>query len=441
MEITYPQAAGLDVHKKTVVACSITVDALGEMHHETRTFATMTRDLLALADWLTGHGVTHVAMESTGEFWKPVYNLLEGSFTVLVVNAQHIKSVPGRKTDVADAAWIADLLRHGLLRGSFIPPRPQRDLRDLTRQRSNLVQDQAQVVNTLQKVLEGANLKLSAVATDLQGVSARAILAGIVAGETDTTALAELARGRLRAKRAELDQALRGRVRDHHRFLIGQHLTHLDFLQEQIAQFGEQITLLLATAFPSPPSTGSDWANVTGCVRLDQVLAPEPPLGGEQAIALLDTIPGVARRVAETLVAEIGPSVEHFRSAKSLARWARLCPGNNESAGKRHSGRTGAGNPQVRTALVQAAHAAVRVKDCYLAHVYHRLAVRRGAKRALVAVAHRILIAAYHVLLGRQPYDDRALVENAQERSVEHLRRRLERHGYTVTREPLPVPA
>jgi transposase len=438
MEITYPRCAGLDVHKKTVVACAITVDANGGMRQETRTFATMTRDVLALADWLTTQGVTHVAMESTGELWKPIYNLLEGSFEVLVVNAQHIKAVPGRKTDVADAAWIADLLRHGLLRGSFIPPLPQRDLRDLTRQRTNLIRERAQVVNTLQKVLEWANLKLTAVATDVQGVSARAILAAIVAGETDPTVLAELARGRLRAKRAQLDQALQGRVRDHHRFLISQHLAHLDFLEEQIAQFNAQIAALLATAFPPPPSPGL--AERAGQPPTARPVADEPPLGGEQAIALLDTIPGVARRVAETLLAEVGVMVEHCRSAKSLARWARLCPGNNESAGKRHSGRTGAGNPTLRTVLVQAAHAAVRVKDTYLAHVYHRLAARRGAKRAIIAVAHRILIAAYHILRSRRPYDGRALVAKADERTDEHLRRRLERRGYTVRREPASAP-
>jgi transposase len=439
MEITYPRCAGLDVHKKTVVACAITVDATGEIRQETRTFTTMTSDVLALADWLTTQGVTHVAMESTGELWKPLYNILEGSCEVLVVNAQHIKTVPGRKTDVADAAWIADLLRHGLLRGSFIPPLAQRDLRDLVRQRMNLVQEQAQVANTLQKVLEWANLKLTAVVTDIQGVSARAILDAIVAGETDADVLAELARGRLRAKRAQLDQALQGRVRDHHRFLIGQHLAHLDFLDEQIGQFTAQIATHVAAAFPPPP-TDSDDAETGPTVEAPR-LSTDRPLGGEQAIALLDTIPGVARRVAEIVLAEVGVSVERFLSAKSLARWARLCPGNSESAGKRRSGRTGSGNPTLRVALVQAAHAAVKVKDSYLAHVYHRLAARRGARRAIIAVAHRILIAAYHILRSHRPYDDRALVANADQRTDDHLRRRLERRGYTVTREAPPAHA
>ena len=243
MEVTYPACAGLDVHKKTVVACVLVSGPTAEPHQETRTFATMTADLLALADWLAGQGVTHVAMESTGEYWKPVYNLLEGTGTVLLVNAAQIKNVPGRKTDVGDAQWIADLLRHGMLRGSFVPPLPQRDLRDLTRQRASLVQERAMVVNHLQKVLEWANLKLAGVATDVTGVSARAMLAALAEGQTDPAALADLARGRLRAKREQLEQALAGRVRDHHRFMLAQHLIHLDFLEEQIAVFDARIML------------------------------------------------------------------------------------------------------------------------------------------------------------------------------------------------------
>jgi transposase len=443
MNLLYPQSAGLDVHKKTVVACALTVDAHGEMHEATQTFATMTPDLLALADWLGQQGVTHVAMESTGEYWKPVHSLLEGNFTVLVVNAQHLKTVPGRKTDVGDAAWIADLLRHGLLTGSYIPPLAQRDLRDLTRQRTNLVQERAQVSNTLQKVLEWANLKLGDVVSDVTGVSARAMLTAIVDGQTDPTALAELARGRLRSKRAILDRALVGRVRPHHRFLLRQHLTHLDFLEEQIAQFDEQIASQLATTFPAP---GGEPPPPRGDSAEPPVLPlPPAPLGAEQALALLDTIPGVARRVAETLLAEIGTEVTRFRSAKSLARWARLCPGNNESAGKRLSGRIGAGNPNLRAALVQAAHAAVRVKECYLARVYQRLVVHRGAKRAIIAVAHRILIATYHILLQRQPYADHALVVQDAAAKLARLRRRIqrdgiERDGYRVTIELIPSP-
>lgn len=246
MDVTYTHCAGLDVHKKSVVACCITPGIKGEKQVEIRTFGTMTADLLALSDWLSSKGVTHVAMESTGEFWKPLYNILEGNFELLVVNARHIKNVPGRKTDVKDAEWIADLLRHGLLRGSFIPPQPQRDLRDLTRQRTNLVQDRATVVNRLQKVCEWSNIKLSAVATDITGVSARAMLEAILAGNTTPTALAELAKGRLRNKRSELERALNGVVRDHHRFMLAQHLAQIDFLDEQIALFDEQIALHMA---------------------------------------------------------------------------------------------------------------------------------------------------------------------------------------------------
>src|SRR3712207_1356444 len=241
MHVLYPHCAGIDVHKKTAVVCCRTTAADGTVTTETRTFSTMTADLLTLSDWLTSQGVTHVALESTGEFWKPLYNLLEGTFVILVVNAQHMHNVPGRKTDVKDAEWIADLLAHGLLRGSFIPPEPQRDLRDLTRQRTILVRERAEVVQRLQKVLEWANLKLASVATDVAGRSARAMLEAIVDGQSDVAVLAELARGRMRSKRAELERALDGRVRDHHRFLIAKHLIHIDFLDEQIADFDAQI--------------------------------------------------------------------------------------------------------------------------------------------------------------------------------------------------------
>jgi transposase len=432
MEVTYPACAGLDVHKKTVVACALLSGPAPEPRRETRSFGTMTADLLALADWLVGLGVTHVAMESTGELWKPVYNLLEGTCTVLVVNAAQIKHVPGRKTDVGDAQWIADLLRHGLLRPSFIPPLPQRDLRDLTRQRASLVQERAMVVNQLQKVLEWANLKLAGVATDVTGVSARAMLQAIVAGETDPTALADLARKRLRAKRAQLEQALAGRVRDHHRFMLAHHLTHLEFLEEQLTAFDARIADHLATALGPPPDAPP---TETGPAALRR--PEDPPLDGPQAVALLDTIPGIGRQVAEVVVAEVGTAMERFGSPRRLARWAKLCPGTNESAGKRHSGRTGAGNRALRSALVQAAHAAVRVGDCYPARVYRRLVGRRGAKRAIIAVAHRLLHAIYYVLLYRSPYVDYQPPAESRQSQVDALRRRLEREGYNVTLEPI----
>jgi transposase len=449
MEIVNTRCAGLDVHKKTVVACCLVGEAGKRVERQTQTFPTMTADLLRLADWLGAQGITTVAMESTGEFWKPVYALLEGRFAVLVVNAQHIKNVPGRKTDVKDAEWIADLLRHGLVRGSFIPPLAQRDLRDLTRQRTNLVEERAAVVNQLQKVLEWANLKLAGVATDITGVSARAMLEAIVAGEAEPTVLAELAQGRLRAKRAALEQALSGRVRAHHRFLLAEHLTHLDFLEEQIARFDDQITAHLASALPGspdplpPPDPPDPPAPAEDLSPRDP---PAPPasddLGGTQAVALLDTIPGVGTRVAEVLVAEVGLDMGRFGDARRLARWARLAPGNHQSAGKRLSGKIGNGNRALRSALVQAAHGAVKVKDCYLAQVYHRLAARRGRKRAIIAVAHRILQCAYRILLGCEAYQDYAPKPRAKPQvNVASLVNQLLQAGYKATLEPLPVGA
>jgi transposase len=447
MDVLYTHCAGLDVHKKTVVACCLTPGADGTPKREIRTFSTMTHDLLALADWLSSLGITHVAMEATGEFWKPIYTVLEATFTVLVVNAHHIKTVPGRKTDVKDAEWIADLLRHGLLKASFIPPLPQRDLRDLTRQRTNLVQDRATVVNRLQKVLEWANIKLTSVATDVTGVSARAMLEGIVAGEGDPATLAALAHGRMRSKRAALEQALTGRVREHHRYLLAQHLLHLDFLDEQIEELEQQITTMVA---PDPPADVPP-TDRTGGRTLEQVTedgAAEAGTGSvlswSAAVELLDTIPGVGRTAAEQIVAEIGTDMDRFASAAHLASWAKVCPGTNESAGKRRSGATGQGNRWLRTVLVQAAWAAVRVKDCHLASVYHRLAGRRGVKKAIMAVAHRILVAAYYMLRGQEPYREPGAPPADEQRKAQVLSRmlkRIENLGYKVRLEPIDAVA
>lgn len=432
MEVTYTHCAGLDVHKKTVVACCIIPGLKGEKQIEIRTFETMTADLLALSDWLATKAVTHVAMESTGEFWKPVYNILEGNFELLVVNAKHIKNVPGRKTDVKDAEWIADLLRHGLLRGSFIPPQAQRDLRDLTRQRTNLVQDRATVVNRLQKVLEWANLKLSAVATDITGVSARGMLKAILDGKTTPETLAELAKGRLRNKRSELARALHGHVRDHHRFLLAEHLAQLDFLDEQIARFDTEITRYMTP--PVAPSAADDTPAATVA-----------PLTWTAAVELLDTIPGVNQRTAELLLAEIGADMSRFPSAAHLVSWAKVAPGNNESAGKRFSGATGQGNRWLRTGIVQAAWAAVKVKKSYLSSFYHRLAGRRGAKRAIIAVAHRMLTAVYHMLTKREAYHDLGatyLDERNQTNLIKRTVKRFAQLGYQVNIEPIqPVGA
>jgi transposase len=363
MNVLYTHCCGLDIHKKTVVACLIISTAGPEPVKETRTFRTMTADLLALADWLQEAGCTHVAMESTGVYWRPVYNLLEGQCELLVVNAQHIKAVPGRKTDVKDAAWIAELLRHGLLRGSFIPAKPQRQLRELTRYRSTLVQDRARTLNRLQAVLEDANLKLASVVTDIAGVSARAMLEAILAGQRDVETLADLARGRLRAKRDQLQAALEGRVTAHHSFLLTEHLSMLDALDEAIERVSEEIGQRLAT--------------------------------DQEAIALLDTIPGVGQRAAEILIAEIGTDMSRFPSAKHLASWAGMCPGNYESGGKRLSGKTRKGSRWLRQVLVEIAHVASKTKNTYLAAQYRRIAARRGKKRALIALGHTVLTIVY----------------------------------------------
>lgn len=448
MEVLYPHCAGLDVHKKTVVVCCLTPGADGTPTREIRTFSTMTQDLLALSDWLSTLGITHVALEATGEFWKPVYNILEASFTVLVVNAHHIKNVPGRKTDIKDAEWIATLLRHGLLRASFIPPLPQRDLRDLTRQRTNLVQDRATVVNRLQKVLEWGNIKLASVATNVIGVSARAMLEGIVAGEADPAALAELAQGRMRSKRAALEQALTGRVREHHRYLLAQHLMHLDFLDEQVEELEQQIARMIAPDPPADVPPADDKAEGKPREEAAEQGAGEGGPGGvmswAEAVEVLDTIPGIGRTAAEQIVAEIGTDMGRFASAAHLASWAKVCPGNNESAGKRRSAKTGQGNRWLRSVLIQAAWAAVKVKDSHLAGVYHRLAGRRGVKRAIMAVAHRILVAAYYMLREQVPYREPGAPPADEQRKAALLSRmlqRIEKLGYTVSLEPIEAVA
>lgn len=441
MDIVYTHCAGMDVHKKSIVVCCMTPDADGRKQVETRTFGTMTQDLLLLSDWLTNKQVSHVAMESTGELWKPVYNILEGSFTVLLVNAQHIKNVPGRKTDVQDAEWIADLLRHGLLRGSYVPPLPQRDLRDVTRQRTLLVRERADVVNRLHKVLEWANIKLTSVATDVTGASGRAMLEAIVAGQADPVALSELAKGRLRNKQKDLVRALDGRIREHHRFLIAQHLIHIEFLDEQVMLFDSTIAAQIAAETDratKPPTAAAPDGGQTGR-RSSETAAPS----WQRAVTLWDTIPGVGAKTAEKMVAEIGTDMSRFPSEAHLMSWAKLCPGNNQSAGKRHSGRTGKGNDWLRSALTEAAWAAVKVKDCYLAAVYHRLVGRRGAKRAIIAVAHHILIAAYYMLKRDEPYQDHGPLqfdELRKQRLAHRLRYRLEKLGYIVNlQQTVPV--
>jgi transposase len=395
------------------------------------------------------------ARANSGAPWaKPLYNLLEGNFTVLVVNAHHMHNVPGRKTDVKDAEWIAELLAHGLLHGSFIPPEPQRDLRDLTRQRTILVRERAEVVQRLQKVLEWANLKLAAVATDVVGRSARAMLEAIVDGQSDVTVLAELAQGRRRSKRADLERALEGRVRDHHRFLIAKHLLHIDFLDEQIADFDAQVTAHIQAQPPLPPQPpmegrGADEDATAAPAPAVSTVAKEASeaegqLTWEGAIAIWDGIPGIGRRVAEQLVAELGVNMEQFPSAAHAASWAKLSPGNNVSAGKRYSSKIGKGNQWLRATLIQAAHAAVKVKDSSLAAFYHRLVARRGVKKAIVAVAGalraKLLTIAYTLLRKRERYQEHGaavLDEQHKDRVLHRMQRRFEQLGYKVHLEPI----
>jgi transposase len=419
MDVIYSRCSGLDVHKKSVTACRIVPGPDGKPHKEIQTFGTMTADLLRLSDWLVQGEVTHVAMESTGVYWKPVYNLLEGSFELLVVNAQHIKAVPGRKSDVKDCEWIADLLRHGLLRASFVPERAQRELRELTRYRTTLVRERAAESNRLQKTLEGANIKLSGVASDILGVSARQMLAELVAGRTDPAALAQLARGRMREKIPLLERALQGQFGAHQQFLVARQLTHIDELEALIAEVSAEIGRRLA-ALPVPAEGEAS------------------PLPFATAVTLLDTIPGVEQRTAETIVAEIGTDMRRFPSAGHLASWAGLVPGLQTSAGRRKSSKTRKGSPWLRATLVEAAHGAGRTKATYLGAQYRRFAGRRGKKKAAVAVAHTILVIAYHLLkeqtvyqdLGSNYYDerDRTVVER-------RLVQRLERLGNKVTLE------
>jgi transposase len=407
MDILYPCCAGLDVHKQTVVATVRRLDQ-GKVRQYTRTYGTMTEQLLELADWLEAEGVTHVAMESTGVYWKPIWNLLEDRFQILLVNAQHIKHVPGRKTDVKDSEWIAQLLQCGLLRSSLVPPEPQRQLRELTRQRRQLVHSKASVANRIQKVLEDANIKLGSVATDVLGVSGRDMLRALVAGQSNANRLAELARGKLRAKIPALRLALQGRVTEHHRFLLDLLLDELTHLEGLI----DRLTARIGEVLPSPFA---------------------------QAIQRLATIPGIDVRAAENIVAEIGVDMEVFPSAGHLASWVGMCPGQRQSAGKQQSARTRKGNGWLRATLVQVAWAASHTKHTYLAAQYRRLAGRRGKKRALVALGHTILVMIYHVLREETQYAE--LGEDYFDRLDEarltrSLVRRLERLGHEVVLKP-----
>jgi transposase len=407
MEVLYERCAGLDIHKRTIAACVVVPGKGSQPSKEIRMFGTMSADLVALGDWLNERGVSHVAMEATGSFWHPIYNLLEDRFELLLANARHIKAVPGRKTDVHDCEWIADLLRHGLIRASFVPPRPQRELRELTRYRTSLIHERTRVAQRLQKTLEAANVKLASVAADILGKSGRDMLEALVAGTTDAHVLADLARGKMRAKLPELERALSGRFGPHQCFLVAQQLAHIDFLDEVIDRLSDEVAERLRPA--------------------------------DEQIDRLDSIPGVGRRTAEILLAEIGTDVGRFPTAAHLASWAGMCPGNNESAGKRLSGKTRKGNTWVRVALIEAAQAAARKKDSYLSAQFRRLTARRGRKKAAVAVGHTILVIAYWLLTRPDLYHELGSTyfdERDRTRVQRRLVHRLEALGYSVELTP-----
>jgi transposase len=391
MDVIHPKCAGLDVHQRTVVACVRL--AIGQsVTHEVRTFGTTTAELLALSDWLTTHGCTHVAMESTGVYWKPVWQVLEGSFELVLANAMHIRNIPGRKTDVNDATWIADLLAHGLIRGSFVPPAPVQELRDLTRTRKQLVREIAQHTLRIQKTLEQANIKLTAVLADILGVSGRAILHAIVAGESDAERLAALANERVKAPRAELVAALHGRITAHHRFILTLHLTQIEALQSAVRDVE---------------------------ARLGEALTPF-----RAAVDRLITMPGISETAARVIVAEIGFDMTRFPTAAHLVSWAGLCPRLHESAGKRLSNRTRPSNPWLKTTLVQAAWSAARHKDTYFRAQFLRIKARRGPKKAVLAVAASMLTAAYHMLKTDSAYRDLG-ADHFDRRDKTKLARRL----------------
>lgn len=408
MDVVYRCCCGLDVHKDSVTACVVWMEE-GKLRRQKRKFGTFTRELLGMSDWLRECGVTHVAMESTGVYWKPVFHVLEGSFELLVVNAQHVKAIPGKKTDPRDAAWLAELLQHGLLKSSFVPPEPIRELRDLTRYRVNLAQECNRIANRIQKVLEDANLKLASVAADPLGASGRAMLKAMIAGEHDAEKLAEMSRGLLRRKIPQLQLALEGRVSTHHRFLLQELMDHLEFIESKMT-------------------------------RLEQEIA-ERLRPFEETVRRLCTVPGIDRISAWGIISEIGLDMEQFPDEHHLASWAGLCPGNWESAGKRKSGRIRKGSAWLRRHLCQSAWGVSTKQNNYLSALFRRLAARRGVKRATIAVAHALLVITYHIL--KQPVEYRDLGADYfdrlhPERLKRKLVKRLEQLGFQVNIIPNP---
>ncbi len=408
MEPIYTSCCGLDVHKKSIQACVRRIGTNRGTHQEVRSFGTMTREIQALADWLSQEEVTHVAMESTGVYWKPIFNILEEKFTIILVNARHVKNVPGKKTDVKDCQWLAQLLQCGLLKGSFIPARPQRELRDLTRHRAKLANEKATVANRVHKILEDANIKLGAVATDIMGKSGRDMIRALIKGEQDSTEMAELARMQLRGKIPQLRLALEGHVTDHHRFILSQLIDHIDYLEGQIERFSQ---------------------------RIEEISGPF-----REAIEEVARLPGFKKTAAENLIAEIGCNMDQFPSAEHLSSWAGICSGNNETGGKKKSGKTTKGSRWLRATLAQAAWAASKKKGSYFQAQYRRLAGRRGKKRAVIAVAHSLLVVIYHVLKDHIEYKDLGgdyFDKLNSKRLVPYLVKRLRNIGYEVNLVPI----
>jgi transposase len=453
MQVVYQRCCGLDIHKKLIVACLLITSSHG-VHKEMHTFSTTLADLYRLRDWLVANKCQMVAMESTGVYWRPIWNVLEEELALMLVNAQHMKAVPGRKTDMKDAEWLAELLQHGLLRASFVPPRPQRELREVTRYRSKLVQERARLVNRIQKVLEDSNVKLASVATDITGVSGRAILRALLDGEHDPERLSELARGRLRSKRDELAQAVQGTLRDHHRFLLGSQLRQLDFYDSQIAELDQEIARRLGVPTgpddPEPlgsgPLTGHRaWSADQAPNGVADPASPSPEPSSDPArsqaevMRILDEVTGINQRIAQIVVAELGIRLDQFQSSGHLVSWAGLCPAAKISAGKRLSTKTGKGNRWLKQALIEAAHGAARSKNTYLGAYYQRLKKRMGSKKAIVALAHRILVIIYHLLKEHQSYRELGpghADEQALESSKRWAIRRLEQLGFAVTLTP-----
>src|SRR6266699_1529782 len=403
LQVIHERCAGLDVHKKTVVACVLVTEQDGQVRQEVRTFGTTTGEILAMAEWLKSFQVDSVAMESTGVYWVPIYNLLEESFKLLVVNAQHMKAVPGHKTDVSDAEWIGQLHRHGLLKGSFVPPKPQRQLRELVRHRTNVVERRSQSVNELQKVLETGNIKLASVVSEITGVSAMEMVSGLIEGKQAPGLLAEMARGRLRDKKPQLAAALTGRLEEHHRFILSQLLADISFCEEQILELDLKIR-----------------------VQMKEY---------EEVIQRLDEIPGVNRRIAE-----VGTDTSRFGDAAHVVSWAGMCPGNNQSGSKRRTARVRQGNKSLKRVLVEAAHAAGRKKDSYFSAQYHRLAARRGKKRAKVAVGRSILETAFHMIQRQSTYNDLGsdyFDRRNPEKLAKRLAERITKLGFKVSYTPL----